>query len=92
MAQRSLDWLIPAECLNGETTDISFFRFPWFCPIWYYVPSKKLPRYKMKPGWMLGPSPNVGNARTYMIYPNSDLKKSRGRVKHIHRSVVRVRD
>ena len=29
---------------------------------------------------------------TYMIYPHSDIKKSRVRVKHIHRSVVRIRD
>ena len=51
-----------------------------------------MPRYKMKPGWMLGPSANVGDAFMYMIYPHSDIKKSRGRIKHIHRSVVRVRD
>ena len=33
LAQRSLGWLTPSESLNGETADISVFRFPWFCPV-----------------------------------------------------------
>ena len=91
IARKKLDWRTGNECLFGETTDISLFRFKWFCPIWYYNPSIKMPKYKMLKGFFLGIEENVGDFFTYQILPEEKLKKG-GRCKHLSRSVVRLRD
>ena len=93
LAQRSLNWKTGEEELNGETTDISIFRFPWFCPIWFYDPKSKMPQLKMRPGFFLGIDENVGDSFCYKILPYSDVTKVKGRyVKHLTRSVIRLRN
>jgi hypothetical protein len=92
IAQRSLGWRTGEEALFGETSDVSVFRFPWFAPVWYYVPTRKLPRYKMKPGYFLGVEENIGDAFTYKILPIEDISQLRGKLRHLSRSVVRLRD
>ena len=88
---RSLAWRTPEESLYGEVADISVFRFPCFCAIWYYNGREKLPNVKMKPGYFLGVAEYIGDAFTYLILPAAYLKKKRGRHRHLVRSVIRLR-
>ena len=91
LAKKQLGWQTGEECLNGETVDISVFCFPWFSPIWYYDPSIKMPKHKMRPGYFLNIEENIGDAFTYQILPVKDITKAKGRRKHITRSVIRLR-
>jgi len=36
LSKQSLDGRCRSEMINGDTPDISIFRFPWFTPIWFY--------------------------------------------------------
>ena len=91
LAQRSLSWCTGDEFLYGETVDISLFRFPWFSPIWYYDGREKMPKSKMKKGYVLGIADHVGDAFTYQILPELRLTRPRKRKVHLTRSVIRLR-
>ena len=75
--------------MYGDTSDISVFRFAWFCPIWYYDPVS-FPHTKMKKGFFLNVAFSVGDAFTYVIMPEAQLKRSRPIT--LVRSVIRRRD
>ena len=93
LAQRSLGWRPANEIMTGETLDISAFRFAWFEPIWYYDPKPNFPEAKMKPGFVLGIDPHVGDGFSYIILPVKDAKDiPRHRPRTLVRSVVRKRD
>ena len=88
LAQRSLSWKTGEESLYGKTTDISLFRFPWFSPIWYYDGKEKMPKSKMKKGFVIGIADHVGDAFTYEILPEIRLKNPRKRKVHLSCSVI----
>eukprot|EP00957_Ditylum_brightwellii_P135526 10333622-Ditylum_brightwellii.AAC.1 len=49
-ANKELKWRTPSETLHGETPDISWLRFQWWQPIWYYEDGLKYPESRMLPG------------------------------------------
>ena len=74
LSHRSLDWRTSEECLFGETSDISLYRFPWFAKIWYYNGREQIPRAKMKPGYILGYADHFGDKFIYQVLPEAFLK------------------
>ena len=51
-----------------------------------------MPHYKMIPWYFLVVEDNIGDAFTYKILPLDDIITLHGKVKHISRSVFRLRD
>ena len=88
LANAHLDWRTPHEVIWNETPDISVFRFPFWCPVWYYVPKRKFPKSKMLPGRFVGIARNVGDAFCYLILTEPE-DNSQPQV--LARSVVRRR-
>ena len=87
-SRKSLNGRTPSEALFGETEDISVFRMPFWNPIWFHNPSKKMPKSKMQKGCLLGIAHSVGDRFTYVILPMDE----KGRYKTpLSRSVVRKR-
>jgi hypothetical protein len=76
-ARRSLNWRTPHEKLFGDTPDISVFRFPFYCPVWFYTPQSSFPKQRMMPARFLGIAQNSGDAFTYIIVttPSPDSKE-----------------
>ena len=68
LASRKLEWRTPQEVLNGETPDISVFRFHFWEPIEYYEPAKQ-PRDGWENGRFLGIAWDSGDCMTYYIEP-----------------------
>lgn len=68
LASRKLHWRTPTETLNGETPDISVFRFHFWQPIEYYEPSKQ-PKDGWENGRFLGIARDSGDEMTYYIEP-----------------------
>ena len=94
LSKSSLDGRCGNEALNGETPDISIFRFPWFSPIWYYSPTVSFPQDKMKAGFFLDIAANTGDGFAYIILPvttHADIPNRRSPVTLV-RSVIRSRD
>ncbi|GFH49047.1 hypothetical protein CTEN210_05523 [Chaetoceros tenuissimus] len=80
------------QALFRDTEDISIFRFPWFCPVWFYAPTLDFPVDRMKPGFFLGIATNVGDGFSYIIVEGEtidDLPKRN--VRTIVRNIVRKR-
>jgi len=88
-ARKSLNWRTPHELLFGETPDISKFRFPFYCPIWYYIPCESFPHPKMRPGRFLGFAHNAGDAFCYLILTIPEDGRETEQV--MTRSVIRRR-
>ena len=61
LSKKSLDEFFPLEMKKGETPDISIFCFPWFSPVWFYAPNLDFPTDRMRPGFFIGISHNVGD-------------------------------
>ncbi|GFH50653.1 hypothetical protein CTEN210_07129 [Chaetoceros tenuissimus] len=61
--------------LFGDTEDISIFRFPWFCPVWFYAPTLDFPVDRMKPGFFLGIATNIGDGFSYIIIEGETIVK-----------------
>jgi hypothetical protein len=95
LSRNTLNWRTGHEAMNGDTPDISIFRFRWFAPVWYYAPSSSFPSSdKMLPGFCLGIAPNTGDGFSYTILPvkeYKDIPLTRSPVTLV-RSVVRDRD
>ena len=94
LSKQSLEGRCANEMINGDTPDISIFRFPWFTPIWYYCPTVSFPQDKMLPGFFLDIAENTGDGFSYVILPVnniSDIPTTRNPVTLV-RSVVRNRD
>ena len=68
--QIQLNWRTPQEILNGETPDISVFRFHFWQPIEYYEPAKQ-PKDGWGPGRFLGVTWDSGDDMTYYIEPDN---------------------
>ena len=89
LARRSLDWRTPHERMFYETPDISVFRFPFYCPIWYYTPRNSFPTQKMMPARFLGIDRRSGDAFCYIIVTEPD--DSTQEPQFLVRSVIRRR-
>lgn len=89
LARRSLDWRTPHEKMFHETPDISVFRFPFYCPIWYYTPRNTFPNAKMLPARFLGVERRSGDSFCYLIATEPD--DSNSEPQFLVRSVIRRR-
>ena len=67
LARRSIGWQTPHEKMFHETPDISMFRFPFYCPIWFYTPRATFPHQKMMPARFLGIERRAGNSFCFLI-------------------------
>ena len=87
-AQQHLDWRTPTELLNGQTPDISVFRFSFFEPVWYYEPTAKYPEPNFLPGFFVGIAWNHGDAFTYRIWtcPKGNYKGGQELIRNIVKS------
>ena len=80
LCRKSLDWRSPGEKLDGETKDISIFRFPWFSPVWYYSKDASFPNNKMRKGYFLGINDSVGDKFSFYIVSNKQVNMPKPRV------------
>lgn len=89
LESRKLKWRTPIEKLNGNTPDISQFRFHFWEPIWYHDPTVKTPRDTLRKGRFLGIATSAGDSLTFYI--ETERPKSEGRREVLIRSNVRSR-
>jgi hypothetical protein len=86
-AKKSLGWKTSYEILNGDTPDISAFRFGFWQPIDYFDPTAKFPDSQWKQGRFLGIAWDYGDQFTFTIWtePGGDWRKGRELVRNIVR-------
>jgi hypothetical protein len=86
-AKKSLGWKTSYEILNGDTPDISAFRFGFWQPIDYFDPTAKFPDSQWKQGRFLGIAWDSGDQFTFTIWtePGGDWRKGRELVRNIVR-------
>ena len=84
-AKKKLNWRTPMEVLNGETPDISMFRFKFWEPVWYYENPAKWPSSTKLPGRWIGIAWNHGDDFTYRIWttPENDWRKGREIIRNV---------
>ncbi len=80
----------PAELHDGETKDISCFRFYFWEPVEYKTRANNSPESPWKPARFLGIARDSGNAFTFLIRTEPQEKHEKPVV--LTRSVVRSRD
>lgn len=76
----------PEEVMNGNTPDISPFRYKFWQPILYLDPSAKYPDCKWKPGYWIGRARYHGDPFTYKIWTEPEAgewKKGRELVRNV---------
>jgi hypothetical protein len=83
-----LNWKTPFEKLQGETPDISVFRFIFYEPIYYLDPIARFPHPNMLSGRFLGIAQTTGDSFTFYVL--TDNHKGRNVV--LTRSVIRKRN
>ena len=74
--------------LNGDTQDISAFRFSFWQEIKYFEPTAKFPETRWKPGRFLGIAWDSGDAFTFKVWTEKD-GWTKGR--ELTRNIVRAR-
>ena len=74
IAKKPLDWRTSSEILNGDTPDISAFRFYFWQPIEYFDPTAKFPDALWKPGRFIGIAWDSGDQFTYKVWTEPDWK------------------
>ena len=89
LASRYLNWRTPTEKKNGNTPDISMFRYHVWEPIWYFDPSLKIPQQQLQKGRWLGFARSAGDAFTY--YVETERIETRERPSVLTRSVIKTR-
>ena len=89
LPKRSIGWRTSFEKFWSDTPDISVFRFPFWCCIWFYVKSRSFPQSKMLPGRFLGIAERTGDRFTYLIWTTA--LSDNGQPKILARSVIRRR-
>ena len=93
LAKAALDHQSAITRVDGNTNDISVFRFPWFSPVWYYDPLTSFPHDQMSPGFFLDLAENTGDSFSYVILPVKEVKKIPTKNHNpIVRNIVRPRD
>ena len=88
-SRRSLKNKTPMEVSTGNTPDISKFRFYFYEPIWYYVPSNKNPKPDMLKARYLAIAESCGDSFTYFILTEPDDPKASRQL--LMRSVIKSR-
>lgn len=83
-ATDSLAWRTPWEALDGDTPDISVFRFKFWEPVWYLMSNRKYPAKRYLRGRFVGIAWTTGDNMCYRIWTDEKDLISR----EIHRSVV----
>ena len=68
-ALQSLKWRTPLEALDGETPDISVFRFSFYEPVWYLKGRAQFPDCKWVKGRFIGIAWNMGDQICFDILP-----------------------
>ena len=89
LAKKSLNWRTSYEILNGDTPDLSAFRFSFWQPVEYYDPVAKFPDSQWKRGRFLGIAWDSGDQFTFKIWTDHDDDWKNG--KELTRNIVRPR-
>ena len=89
LAKNSLNSRTSYELLNGDTPDISAFRFTFWQPIEYFDPTAKFPDSLWKKGRFLGIAWDSGDQFTFRIWIDHDDDYNNGR--ELIRNIVRPR-
>ena len=72
-AQKELEYRTAMEKMLGHTTpDISMFRFPFWCPVWYFEPTANYPKSNFLPCRMVRIAWDHGDAFSYKIWTTPD--------------------
>ena len=88
IAKKTLGWRTSTEVLNGDTADISAFRFSFWEPIEYLEPTAKFPQSRWGYGRFIGIAWDSGDMFTFKIWtePDGDWTKGLELVRNIVRS------
>ena len=86
---RRNSWLSPRALKEGNTPDISMFRYYVWEPIWYFDPTVKQPKDNLKKARWLGIAWSSGDSMTYYI--ETERPRSEGRSTVLIQSVIRTR-
>jgi hypothetical protein len=84
-AKSKLNWRTPLEYSQGETPDISVFRFHFWEPVWFLRGPAQMPHRKWVRGRFMGIAWSTGDAMTFVIHPDQDEELGS---RTVHRSVV----
>ena len=68
LAKEKLGWRTSQEVLNGDTADLSPFRFTFWEEIEYYEPTVKFPQTRWRNGWFIGIAWTSGDEFTFYIW------------------------
>ena len=89
IAKKSLGWRTSYEIMNGDTPDISAFRFTFWQQIEYFDPTARFPDSQWKEGRFLGIAWNSGDQFTFKIWTEENGNWKQGR--ELIRNIVRPR-
>ena len=71
-ALASLKWRTPLKAGQGETPDLSVFRFLFWEPVWFLKGSAQHPERQWVKGRFGGIAWTTGDAMTYICFPDKD--------------------
>ena len=84
-ANAELNWRTPLEKLDGDTPDISVFRYKFWEPVWYLTNTNKFPQERRYlPGRFVGIAWTTGDNMCYRVWTDEKGKEHR----EIHRSII----
>ena len=89
IAKKRLNWRTSYELLNGDTPDLSAFRFTFWQPIEYFDPVAKFPDSQWKKGRFLGIAWDTGDQFTFYVWTDHDGDWKNG--SELTRNIVRPR-
>ena len=72
LAKKQLGWRTSQEVLNGDTADISAFRFTFWQAIEYFEPNAKFPHGRWQDGRFIGIAWDSGDQFTFYIWTEPD--------------------
>jgi hypothetical protein len=87
-AHKSLKWRTPMEEIDGETPDISVFRYSFWEPVWYLEGPAQFPERNWIKGRFLGVAWNVGDQMCYAVCPEPKGGTPPKKGKHMHGRTV----
>ncbi len=90
IAKKPLGWRTSTEVLNGDTADISPFRFKFWEPIKFYSTKQPFPQSRWIMGRFLGIAWDSGDLFTFRVWSEPNGKWQDGQ--EYTRNVVRLRD
>ena len=86
VAKKPLGWKTSTELLNGDTADISAFRFKFWQPI-KYIDNAQFPESRWSMGRFLGIAWDTGDLFTFKVWsePDGDWRKGQEYVRNVVR-------